>query len=207
MAGFDIESFFKYFLIFLPIVYCPGPMTMLCMSHGMSVGPVRSLPSFLGGTSAYIIQMLVVLFGMSLLQGNPLILTTIRYTGAAYLGYMGWNYLFRKKSLLGGTVRDQNLSKKGLFLSGFLVAISNPKAALVFTSIFPRFIDLQSSYTSQYMKVCVIFLVLQFTSAFSYALMGETFFRWVTKANKEAFCCKVIGITLAAIAVTLASPV
>jgi threonine/homoserine/homoserine lactone efflux protein len=55
----------------------------------------------------------------------------------------------------------------------FMIAISNPKAILIFTAIFPQMLNLSEPVTQQFLVMGVTFMATEFIAAFFYALGGR----------------------------------
>jgi threonine/homoserine/homoserine lactone efflux protein len=68
----------------------------------------------------------------------------------------------------GGHVRPAPLK---LFKSAFLTAVTNPKATMFFTALFPQFID-QGPRCCQFLTLTGIFVALSLTSLSAYAALG-----------------------------------
>lgn len=202
---YGILDYMAYVGMILPILCCPGPMTMFCMSNGVSVGKMRSVSGILGGTSAYIFQIFVVLAGITLLQHNSAMLNAVRYIGSLYLAYLGLQYILSRNSssVKGNSDQAKFLSHQRIYFSGFLIAISNPKSILIYLSIFPQFVDPAFPVLRQYVFISIIFLVLQFISAFGYVILGARLFQWVQTNHYEKVFYQWVGTSLLLVAIML----
>lgn len=56
-----------------------------------------------------------------------------------------------------------------LFKSAFLTAVTNPKATMFFTALFPQFIDQGAALLPQFLTLTGIFVALSLTSLSAYA--------------------------------------
>ncbi len=85
----------------------------------------------------------------SLIIASPVLFKAIKLLGAAYLFYLGGKIVInnlpkQNKACSTPTVATTQLAiiyKRLLWREHFLVAISNPKALLFFTALFPQFIE------------------------------------------------------------------
>lgn len=193
-----MNTYLEYLIfigLLLPIVYCPGPMTMFCLSNGISIDRKNSIVAIFGGSTAYSVQMMTTFIGINLLENNPGIILLVRAIGVLYLGYLGLQHLFTNKTLTVDT-RARTKSYRKSFLSGFLVAIANPKSIVVYMSIFPKFIDIHRPILSQYLEIGLIFLLLQFCSAFTYTTLGKTLFSWTKHPRNQLIFRLCVGSAL-----------
>lgn len=168
-----------FFLIMVAIAYMPGPMTLFSMSSSIRNGFIKTVPALFGGSSAYMVQMGVVYFGLGVLVQNSLILfNIIKWTGVAYLFVLGLRNWRQTAESLSEAQHADTVSTRRQFSLGFLTGMSNPKSIIVFTVIFPQFINIQH-YSRDFLTLAATFAVLQLSSAFSYALFGAQAFAWL----------------------------
>jgi threonine/homoserine/homoserine lactone efflux protein len=82
------------------------------------------------------------LFGIGLLiLGSPKLFIVVKWMGALYLFWLGWQCLRAQPSshVVGNTADDEPSSKdstRGAWLTGFLTNVLNPKATLFFLALF-----------------------------------------------------------------------
>ena len=69
----------------------PGPSNALLTSTGANVGVLRGLPTLLGVAVGMGLMMFVVAFGLgSVILDNPIVLTGVKWCGAAVLCWLAW---------------------------------------------------------------------------------------------------------------------
>jgi homoserine/homoserine lactone efflux protein len=201
-----MNLYWQYFILIsllLPIVFCPGPMTMFCLSNGMSITRKKSIVAILGGSMAYSIQMFITFIGIDLLDEYPSVIVVIRFVGVFYLAYIGLQYLFSQKTIQLSKNKSLEKNYPQIFLSGFLVAISNPKSIVVYISIFPKYIDPNRALLLQYITLGSLFLVLQFTSAYTYTTLGKYLFSWTRTPIHQLLFRLIVGLALLTASVLL----
>jgi homoserine/homoserine lactone efflux protein len=126
----------------------PGPAVLLVLATALRRGATRSIFSNLGILSAN-----TTYFALSATSVGALLLTSyrifflVKWIGAGYLVYLGLKALLAKSPVLAGPPdqlgRDRSAAR--LFLDGFLLQISNPKALVFFAALLPQFIDARGS--------------------------------------------------------------
>jgi len=173
------NTWFTYLLLMTAIAYTPGPMTMFSMSSSVRNGFARTLPAIAGGSCAYVTQMVIVYLGLGVVvQSSSLIFNTIKWGGVAYLVILAvrnWRQPPMDASWDHGRPATTLVR---LFCLGYATGMSNPKSVLVFTVLFPQFID-PARYTVHFLILAASFFVIQGSSAVAYALFGARTFRWL----------------------------
>jgi threonine/homoserine/homoserine lactone efflux protein len=124
------------------MVLTPGPNMMYLVSRSICQGRRAGLVSLGGVGLGFLFYMLAAAFGITaLLFAVPLAYDGLRLAGAAYLLYLAWQAL-RPGGRSPFQVRDLPVdSNRRLFAMGFLTNLLNPKAAMMYLSLLPQFID------------------------------------------------------------------
>ena len=206
--GIPLYSIITYSIIITGIVFCPGPMTLFAMATSVQIGPKRTLPGIIGGSSAYLSQMILTALGLGLVFQHSLFLFEIvKWFGVAYLLFLGikqWRSapVLQTDPLIGST---KLYHPKKLYLRGFFVGLSNPKSILIFTALFPQFLILTKPQLPQYLTLGAIFLCLQAISCLSYTFFGAKFFGYIKRKQKEHWQKKITGSLLFSAGLALAT--
>jgi threonine/homoserine/homoserine lactone efflux protein len=136
------SSLLGFALLALGMVLTPGPNMVYVVSRSICQGRRAGLISLGGVGLAFIVYMLAAALGItSLFMAVPFAYDTLRIAGALYLGYLAWQAL---KPGGRSPFAVQNLpvdSPRRLFAMGFMTNMLNPKAALLYLSLLPQFID------------------------------------------------------------------
>ncbi len=135
------SSLIGFALLALGMVVTPGPNMVYVISRSICQGRNAGLISLGGVGLAFIVYMLAAALGItSLLMAVPFAYDTLRFAGAAYLGWLAWQAL---KPGGRSPFAVQQLpvdSPRRLFAMGFMTNLLNPKAALLYLSLLPQFI-------------------------------------------------------------------
>ncbi|MET3601706.1 LysE family translocator [Martelella mangrovi] len=131
-----------FMLIALAMVMTPGPNMIYLISRSICQGATAGLVSLAGVGLGFVIYMLSAAFGLTvLLLAVPFAYDTIRLLGACYLLYLAWNAVrpggqsaFAVRKLPSDSIRK-------LFVMGLATNLLNPKAAVLYLSLLPQFID------------------------------------------------------------------
>lgn len=133
------------------ISFTPGAGAVNTMSNSLTVGFRRSLWGILGQQLALLVHILVVAAGVGLLvAGSPVAFNVIRYTGAAYLIYLGIRKFLEAPVAVegGGTLNVEGPAS--MFRRGLWVNLLNPKAIVFFLAFIPQFIRPDQPLLGQY---------------------------------------------------------
>jgi threonine/homoserine/homoserine lactone efflux protein len=203
----DINKWMLYIFIINLSLYCPGPMTIYLLNKGISYEYRIVMFSILGASTAYLGQMLFVIFGFDLINNTwPFIFYVIKLIGALYFVYLGIKQFSDKTSLLVDSGISTRRTILQLYKQGFLIGISNPKAIFLFIALFSEFIELNSTYNFRYQQSILIctFLFFQFISASVYAVLGSALYQKILKKGYVKIQKVVTGSIFLILGVVLA---
>ena len=187
-------------LLFLVTVFfvsaTPGPNMLLALTHGLQFGLRRTLRTCCGLICGLLIIMTASVIGLgALLAASEQLFSVVKYAGAAYLIWVGIK-TWRSPSVLpsAGQLQQQAMhSGRGLFVRGLLVALSNPKAFIFFSALFPQFIDARLPQMPQLLILTITFCVVECLWQFIYAGSGRHIGRWIKDAKHMRWINYVSG--------------
>lgn len=138
---------FSTWLLFLSVslaaAFSPGPGVLMAISTASSRGARRAFYSSAGNALGVFIVATTAVTGLGLvLKASELAFGLLKLAGAAYLVYLGikaWRNAGRQTAEQQQQQPPVEESRWSTFRAGLLVAISNPKAILFFTAVFPQF--------------------------------------------------------------------
>ena len=201
----SLNVWFAYVVVMTLIAYTPGPMTMFSMSSSVRNGFVRTLPAIAGGSCAYVTQMVIVYLGLGVIvQNSVVVFEAIKWVGVAYLLILAlkcWR-CGQSGGDIEGVMTRTPLGRQ--FCLGYVTGMSNPKSVLVFTVLFPQFIE-PAYYTLHFGILAVSFFFIQSSSAVTYALFGARLFLWLRKKALTHIQNKVTALILFCAAGVLAT--
>ncbi|WP_026036005.1 leucine efflux protein LeuE [Cupriavidus sp. BIS7] len=154
LANFGITDFWTYVLGTIFIVLLPGPNSMYVLSvaaqRGVRAGYKGACGVFLGDA---ILMVLSAAGVASLLKASPALFHVIKYVGAAYLAWVGFQMLrgalrnWSKPAEAGAKAAEVPLDRSANpFSKALFISLLNPKAILFFISFFIQFVDPQFGY-------------------------------------------------------------
>lgn len=136
------DSFIPFILAATVLTVSPGPDHIYILSRTLGQGRMVGFASSWGVCAGAAIHVLAAAFGFSLIiQTSALAYALLKYLGAAYLVWLGFNALRNKALFPPDIVSDgRRSSLRAAFLQGIMVDVCNPKVALFFLAFLPQFI-------------------------------------------------------------------
>ncbi|GAA1816410.1 LysE family translocator [Luedemannella flava] len=126
----------------LGMVLTPGPNMMYLVSRSISQGRRAGLVSLGGVALGFLFYLAAATFGLSaLFAAVPGIYHAVRFAGAAYLLWLAWKVLKPGGTSVFEPVALPPDSPRKLFAMGLFTNLLNPKAALLYGSLIPQFLD------------------------------------------------------------------
>lgn len=137
-----LEQLLLFAATALVIVLTPGPNMIYLISRSVSQGWRAGLVSLFGVATAFLVHMTAAATGLTaLFMAVPLAYELLKYAGAAYLLYLAWQSVKPGARSPLQPVQLPPHSRATLFRMGFLTCALNPKAAVLYLSILPQFVD------------------------------------------------------------------
>ncbi|MEU6355840.1 LysE family translocator [Streptomyces sp. NPDC047072] len=135
----DTTTLAAFLAVDLLLVFTPGADWAFAISAGLRERSV--VPAVAGLIAGYAGYTLLAVAGLVVLVASSgTVLTALTVAGAAYLMWLGWGVL-RRPAELGASMETMASSRARVMLKGAGISGLNPKALLLYFSLFPQFID------------------------------------------------------------------
>lgn len=129
-------------LVGLGMVLTPGPNMIYLVSRTISQGRPAGYLSLAGVFAGFLIYMLLSVFGITaMLMAVPFAYDVLRIGGALYLLYLAWQAIRPGGKAVFDVRQLPRDNAATLFSMGFFTNLLNPKAAVLYLSLLPQFID------------------------------------------------------------------
>ncbi|AEG68869.1 leucine efflux protein LeuE [Ralstonia solanacearum] len=150
LAHFGITEFWTFLLGTIFIVLLPGPNSIYVLTvaarRGVRAGYQGACGVFLGDA---ILMVLSAAGVSSLLKASPAVFYVVKYTGAAYLAWIGLqmlrgavrNWRTRQQQSVPAEPGTGTADQAHPFKKALIISLLNPKAILFFISFFIQFVD------------------------------------------------------------------
>lgn len=123
----------------------PGANQLLGLSNAVRYGTTRAMAGVAGRLAAFIVLIGLVVAGLgAVLITSGTALEAIKWTGVVYLAWLGVSSLrsgLRPADPDTEPTADPGGGLRSVVTREFAVAISNPKALLLFAALLPQFTD------------------------------------------------------------------
>ena len=173
---------FKTWLLFLimetALSLSPGPAVFYVVSQGLRGAVRRSLPAVAGIISANAIY-----FGLSatslgaLIAASARFFTIAKWTGAAYLIYLGIKALRSAAASHAVVLTESPAAASGdlrrVYLGALTLQLANPKALLFFLALLPQFIDPLRPVVPQMLLLAASSMVPEFCILMGYGWLAH----------------------------------
>ncbi|MEO4000202.1 LysE family translocator [Mesorhizobium sp. CAU 1732] len=184
----------------------PGPTVLLALTNGSRFGMRRSAWGMLGAVLSDFVLIGAVALGLgALLAASEFWFTVVKWAGAAYLAFLGFQMLRSQGSidLAAQKTATGHGSARSIFMKSFLVAVTNPKGYLFFSAFLPQFITPGEPQFVQYAVLATVFASIDAIVMAGYALIGSRAVRILTR-NGAMWLDRLCGGALIALAGSLA---
>jgi len=173
-----LTTWLGFLLAAIVIAVSPGPGAVISMSTGVRHGYRAAFTAILGLQLALLIQLLVVALGLgALLAASDAAFSLVKFLGAAYLIWLGiqkW-----RAPVVPVDANVPPVRRKGLFLQGLLVNLTNPKAIIFIGALVPQFIDPELPQAVQYGLIAATLCLTDMLVMSGYALAAAHLGRWL----------------------------
>jgi threonine/homoserine/homoserine lactone efflux protein len=157
----------------------PGPDVLYIVTSALRGGVRAGIVAAFGITAGCFVHIVAAAVGVSaLLAASAAAFTMLKWAGALYLLYVGWQLLWSKKPdaiHLEATNVDATKARglKDVFIRGFWTNALNPKVALFFLAFVPQFIAPEASNKAMaFVLLGVIFNLNAVPINVGYAVLG-----------------------------------
>ncbi len=134
-----MNEFLIYVFAMFMALLSPGPDFAMILKQSITYGKRASIIASIGIGCGVSVHLVYTLLGIGLIISQSIVLfSIIKYLGAAYLIYIGYQSLKSSGMKLEaqGEQKHEYISDRKSFMMGFLCNALNPKATLFFLSMF-----------------------------------------------------------------------
>lgn len=173
----DTHALLAFTLVAAIAIASPGPATLMAINNSLAHGQRSAVWSSLGNATGLFCLSAAAMLGLgALLASSEMLFNAVKVIGAGYLFYLGARQLLKKSPMLVEGVEEGAGKRRPtplkLYKSAFLTAVTNPKATMFFTALFPQFIDQGAALLPQFLVLTGIFILLSLTSLSLYAALA-----------------------------------
>ncbi len=151
--------------------FTPGPAVLFVLASALRVGAKRTIPGILAILAANSLYFALSATSIgALLVSSHRLFFVVKWTGAAYLVYLGGRSILGHHSVVPAEQQQAAAAGWRLFRDGLVLQLSNPKALVFFAAILPQFIDPRRRVVPQIVIFGLTSNVCEFAVLFGYAV-------------------------------------
>ena len=125
------------------LIVVPGPSVLFVISRGVALGGRAAVATVIGNAAGAYSQVVVVALGLgAIIESSAEVFTAVKLVGAAYVVFLGVQAIRHRRTL--ASVLDAASAPRGtrrIPREGYVVGITNPKAAVFMAAVLPQFTD------------------------------------------------------------------
>jgi threonine/homoserine/homoserine lactone efflux protein len=205
----SFHSWLMYLTLVVIATSTPGPAVLFIMTNSTLHGWRKAVFAALGNIVGLFCLGIMAIAGLgTILKTSEVIFNGIKYCGAAYLAYLGLKMILRKNFDLGNTQLLRvaaDISPHKMFVQAWGVAISNPKAIVFLTALFPQFINIDKTLVPQFAMLMATLMLFSFAFLMFYALLAHQIKAWLNNANRLKYFNRASGSIFIGFGILLAT--
>ncbi len=176
----------------------PGPNNIMLMTSGLNFGFRRTLPHFWGVDLGFAVMTLLVGLGLAqVFVRAPVLLTVLKWVGAAYLVYLAV-----KIARSGPVQASAGRAKPLTFWQAAAFQWVNPKAWIMAVTACATYTD-PSNYTTGVLVITLVFALVTIPAIAAWVGFGAGLQRWLGNPRNLA----IFNYTMAALLIASLYPV
>jgi threonine/homoserine/homoserine lactone efflux protein len=191
----------------LIIILTPGQDMILVMSQSISHGKKAGIITAFGVSCGLLVHTLLATIGLgSLLMASTWLFDVIKFIGAAYLIYIGYQLLLSTNPKLSIKTLPK-VSYKKMFMQGAFTNIMNPKIAIFYFSYLPQFVTLNEGNESlQFFILGITYAILAFFIKAPIGFISGVLSLWIqSRPMVLKYINKTSGVILIGLGLKLAT--
>lgn len=193
----NLHLFLAYCLAVAILVLLPGPIVTLVIANSLRQGTRSGFATVAGASLGNAILLGATAIGLlaffALLSE---IFQVVRWAGALYLIWLGIR-AWRAHGGSGAAIAPAGArSLRAVFLQGFLVAITNPKALVFYIAFLPQFVDAHLPAAPQLLVMVGTMMIMALLSDSAYALLAGRARGWFAAPERRRLQSRISGTLL-----------
>lgn len=139
----------------------PGPSLALVIKNTLNGGASQGYATAISHGLGVALYAAITATGIGLLiVQSPMLFDAIKYSGAAFLLYLGIKALMSKKQNIEFTNQSDAIDPSiNGWRDGFLIAFLNPKLAIFFLALFSQFVDADAGWQQKAIMTTTVGLI------------------------------------------------
>ncbi|MDF2178984.1 LysE family translocator [Aliiglaciecola sp. CAU 1673] len=185
----SIELLLTFSLACILLSLSPGPSNLYIMARSLSQGHQAGIAAAGGLAIGSLTYVVATALGLAaVFKYSPLAYIGLKLAGAAYLVYLGFQYLRAKPADIDTPKPLRHLSVPTIFRQSLVVELTNPKTALFFLAFLPQFVrDDAGSVTSQLLVLGLVYALIALCCDLLVAMLSHKLGKWLAGHSSFAY--------------------
>ena len=169
------------------LLLIPGPAVLYIVARSIDQGRAAGLASAAGIATGTLVHVVAASAGLSaLLLSSAAAFSVVKYTGTAYLFYLGMKkFRERPEAKNGAPYHVKAVPTRKVFAQGTMVNVLNPKTALFFFAFLPQFVSPSRGHVSlQFFTLGMIFALMGWASDSMWAVFAGSAASWLRGSTR-----------------------
>lgn len=183
-----IQLWLIYLTFVIVATATPGPAVLFIVTNSTLHGWRKASFAALGNIAGLFCLGIMAVTGLgAIIKTSEIVFNVIKYAGSAYLIYLGLKLIFQKNGQLTAGHRQiaaMDVSGPKIGFQAFGVAMSNPKAIVFLTALFPQFIHINEALLPQFAILISTLMLFSFTFLMAYALLAHHAGIWLKTPSR-----------------------
>lgn len=207
----DLALFLPYLLTVLLIEITPGPNMAYLAALTLGEGRRAGLAAVAGVATGLALLGGVAAAGLTeLVAREPAIWSLLRWAGVAYLLWLSWDSWASAADNTPAHADGQHLSGARYFRRGLLTNLLNPKAALFYVAVLPKFVALDAAAVPQILTLTGISVAVATLIHLAIVAMAAQAHGFLSTPSRSRLARRILAVGLLCVtiwfAVTTARP-
>lgn len=184
-----LNTYLPFFFAFIPAYFLisisPGLTMLTSMNIGLAYGMYQAIFFICGAVFGVALTAILSLTSAATIMIKaPIVFIVLKYLGAIILCYMGFIFLKNSKYMNNEARLIVTKSNKlSLAIKGFLTAIFNPKAWLLFIAFLPIFLRETLAIHVQILLIVMTIICIESLCMLAYAFSGNMAKKFIKTHN------------------------
>jgi homoserine/homoserine lactone efflux protein len=189
-----LETWLAFLVAAILISVSPGAGAVACMTTGMRYGYRRGIWNIFGMQVGIALQLAIVGAGLgAILATSTVAFATLKWLGVAYLCWLGWKQWRAPAEPVRFGEEHGGGTRTALFVQGFLVNATNPKATVFFLAVLPQFIEASRPLLPQYLTVVATLTAVDLVVMSGYTVFAAKFLALLRAPRQIRFVNRLFG--------------
>lgn len=203
------QSWIIYLTLVLVATATPGPAVLFIVTHAALHGWRKAMFAALGNIAGLFCLGVLSVVGLgAVLKTSVLLFDLVKYAGSAYLIFLGVKLILQRDvpqfEVRSGRVHAAVSPRKILF-QAFGVAVSNPKAIVFLTALFPQFLVVDRPLAPQFAALIATLMTFSYAFLMTYALLAHKAKSWLSRPGRVKVFSRASGSIFIGFGLLLAS--